>query len=316
VTRLTIENAVGRRTGKNTSSWNTDTQTRIRHFINRRYRKLMASPGMPHLFDDTTTCASVASQSRYAIPNIESILRMRETTNDQMLLPMSMAEYRAAAPDPSATAGLPTHWAFSGYEPVAKQPADASELFLKSTSASDTQVAYVELDITGDYPRVLSVTLTGVTAVSLAALVTSAVRVKKFYLASAAAGVVTLHEDSGVGTELARIGIGQTSQRYYVFYLHPQPSSVITYSADVMIPVTDLAQDTDEPRLLEKFHDLLELGATMDELGKTDDSRYIVIKREYDDLMRDFRYWLACQGTPSTAAGEFSRLGAWFPANP
>lgn len=315
MTRNDLEQAVYRRTGKNTSSVNSDTQTRVRHFINRRYRKLMGMPGMPTLFDDTTTIASVASQSRYAIPNIETVMRMRETTNDIPIWPMSMDEYRRVAPDPSAYPGTPTHHVFSGYEPVAVQPADASEIFAKSSSASDTtQTIYVELDITGGYPRTLSVTLNGTTAVSLAAAVTTAVRIRKCYLSATAVGVVTLHEDSGAGTELARIGIGQTTQRYWVFYLHPQPSAVITYSADIQIPVTDLAQNTDEPRLPEKYHDLLELGAAMDEYGKTDDDRYRVMKQEYDDLIDDLKYWIAKQVGGRTSPAEWSRLGAMYPA--
>lgn len=315
MTRNDLEQAVYRLTGKATASPNSDTQTRIRHFINRRYRRLLADAGTSSVFDDTTQFASVANQSRYALPNIERITRLRETTNDRTLFPMSMADYRAVAPDPTSSASTPSHWVFSGFEPVAKQPSDASEIFVKSSAAGDTMTAYLELDITGDYPRSLSVSLTGATAVSFSASVTSGLRIKKFYLASAPVGVVTLHEDSGAGTELARIGIGQTSQRYYVFYLHPQPTAVVTYDADVQIPVTDLAQNTDEPRLPEKFHDLLYLGAAMDEMGKTDDTRYLQYAREYKELHDDWILWLALQRPSRMQPYEKpSQLGSWFPA--
>lgn len=315
MTRNDIEQAVYRRTGKVTSSPDSAVQTRVRHFVNRRYRKIMATPGMPGLFDDTTTFASVASQSRYALPNIERILRLREATSDRVLLPMSMSEYRMLSPDQSTVTGTPSHFVVSGYEPVAKQPADASQLFVKSSDAADTtQTAYAEVDISGELPRTISVTLTGTTAVSMSAAVTTALRVRKFYLSATGAGNVTLHEDSGAGTELAKIGIGQTAQRYWVFYLYPQPTAVVTYDADVQIPVTDLAQNTDEPRLPEKFHDLLELGAAMDELGKTDDARYRIMQEEYADLMNDLQYWIAAQRTSAQLPVERSQLGAWFPA--
>lgn len=316
MTRNDIEQAVYRRTNKNTSSVNSDVQTRVRHFINRRYRKLLGMPGAAFLLDDTATFASVADQYRYALAHIDEVKRMWETTNDLRLRPMSLDEYRRRAPDPTVVTGVPTHYAFVGYQPVAKQPADASEIFVKSSSASDTtQTCYVELDITGGYPRTLSVTLTGTTAVTLAAAVTTGERIRKFYLSATAVGSVTLHEDSGSGTELARIGIGQTSQRYWVFHLYPTPADALTYSCDVVLPVTDLAQNTDEPRMPEKFHDLLELGAAMDEYGKTDDSRYAVMADEYERQMSDWIYFLAKQAAARSEKHErHSTLGAMFPA--
>lgn len=316
MTRNDLEQAVYRRTNKATASPNPDTQTRVRHFINQRYRRLMGKPGAAALLDDTATFASVEGQSRYALANIDSVKRMWEASNERRIWPMSKDAYRTAAPDPDSASGTPTHFVYQGIEPVSVQPADASALFVKSTSASDTtQVAYVEVDITGGYPRVLNVTLTGTTAVNLSSALTTGERVKKFYLSATCAGVVTLHEDSGSGTELARIGIGQTTQRYWVFYLHPQPSAVITYTADVTLPLTDLAQNTDEPRLPERFHYLLELGAAMDEYGKTDDARYRIMQEEYTDGMKDLTLWLARQGLATgREMPQGSTLGAWFPA--
>ena len=315
MTRSEIENRIYSRLGKNRSSVDSTTQTRIREFVSERHRRLLRMPGLTHLMDDTATFASVANQSRYALVNLASVQEMRDLTNDRTLDPMSRTVYRAINPDPSAARGLPTHYVFLGYEPVAKQPANASSLFVKSTSASDTQVAYVECDITDGYPRTVSVTLTGTTAVDVSTALTSAIRIRKFYLASAAAGVVTLHEDSGSGTELARIGIGQTSQKYWVCDLHPQPSAVNTYELDVTLAITDLAQDTDEPRLHEEFHYLLVLGGCMDELTKSDDARYAVVKSEYDDGIKDLEYWIARQAASHNApARAFSSLGAQFPS--
>lgn len=314
MTRLELEQAIYRRLGKNTSSVDTATQTRIRHFVNRRYRRLMGRPGLPTLFEDTTEFASVASQSRYALAGVERIVRLRETTNNRTLYPMSLDQYRLLLPDPTLTSGTPSHYVPAGFEFVAQQPSNASELWLDSTSAGDTQVAYVEGFITGGYPRSASVTLTGTTALTLSSSITTWERITKFYLASAAVGVVTLLEDSGTGTELARIGIGQTAQRYLITHLYPTPSAAITYDGDVHVPLTNLAQDTDEPRLPERFHDLLELGGAMDELVKTDDPRYRVWKDEYDELMGDYDYWVAVQMLSPHPIEPPSQLGAWFPS--
>lgn len=314
MTRNDLEQAVYRRTNKNTSSVDTATQTRIRHFLNQRHRRLLAMPGLHFLRETVLSFASVASQSRYALPHVAAVTRMWETTNDRDLDPLSKDEYRLINPNPDNFAGTPTHWVFLGYEPVSVQPANASSLFLKSTSASDTQTAYVETEITGGYPRVQSVALTGVTAVDLGATITTNERVTKFYLASAAAGVVTLHEDSGSGTELARIGIGQTTQKYWVFHLHPQPSAVVTYFADAELVVADFAQDTDEPWVPEDFHCLLELGATMDEMIKMDDSRYAAVATEYADEMEKLEYWIAKQAAGRETPRGWSRLGPQFEA--
>ena len=315
MTRSEIENRIYGRLNKNRTSVDSTTQTRIREFVNERHRRLLSMPGMTHLRADTATFASVANQSRYALANVAAVSRLWETTNDRALDPLSLDEYRAINPDPSNAAGTPTHYVFRGYEPVAKHPADASAIFLKSTSASDTQLAYVEVDLTDGYPLSLSVSLTGTTAVNLSSSLTTAIRIRKVYLASAAVGVVTLHEDSGTGTELARIGVGQTKQRYWVFDLHPQPSGANTYVADVTLAITDLAQDTDEPRLPEDFHDLLVLGGALDELIKINDPRYAVVKSEYDERIADLKYAIARQSAgQSTSISEWSRLGAAFPA--
>lgn len=312
MTRSEIETAIYRRLGKNVSSIDTTTQTRIRHFVNRRYRRLLADAGW-RTTTQTITLSSVASQSRYVLPAVDRILAFRDLTNDRPLDLLSVGRYRQVAADPTAAPATPSCYVVHGYEAVAKQPSNASELFLDSSSASDTQVAYAEVDITGGYPRSLSVTLTGTTAVSLSSSVTTVIRVRKLYLASAAVGVVTLHEDADGGTELARIGIGQTTQRYLVVDLWPQPSAVVSYEIDVEVPVTNLAQDTDEPMLPERFHDLLELGAAMDEYGKTGDDRYILMDREYKALHSEWVYWVALQTPSQPVTAEWSTLGAYFP---
>lgn len=294
----------------------TATKNRLVGFLNEVHREVLSWPGLQRLRDDTLTFASVANQARYALPWVPKVHRLFEATNDRLLQPMTLADYRLIDPDPESTTGTPDAWVWAGYAPVAKQPSDASRIFIKSTSASDTNTVYLEGETSGGYPRAVSKTMTGTTAVDVDTAITDWVRVTKVYLSAAAVGTITLHEDSGTGTELARIGIGQTSQRYCYLYLYPTPSSAITYTADVVQGITDLAQDTEEPRLPQDFHDLLVHGAMLREYEKTDDGRFTNAVQRFEQRKRDLMYWLAetAQSPVRVPGGGRSRLGPWYPA--
>ena len=294
----------------------TATKNRLVGFLNEVHREVLSLPGLQRLRDDTLTFASVANQARYALPWVPKVHRLFEATNDRLLQPMTLADYRLIDPDPESTTGTPDAWIWAGYAPVAKQPSDASRIFIKSTSASDTNTVFLEGETSGGYPRAVSKTMTGTTAVDVDTAITDWVRVTKVYLSAAAVGTVTLHEDSGTGTELARIGIGQTSQRYCYLYLYPTPSSAITYTADVVQGITDLSQDTEEPRLPQDFHDLLVHGAMLREYEKTDDGRYTNALQRFEQRKRDLMYWLAetAQSPVRVPGGGRSRLGPWYPA--
>lgn len=316
MTRSELLTQLARRLNKN-ESFDTATKNRLIGLLDETYREILSWPGLQRLRDDTLTFASVADQARYALPWVPKINRIYETTNDRTLQPLSLADYRAVDPDPVSNPGVADCWVWGGYDVVATQPSDASSVFVKSTAAGDTtQTLYLEGEITDGYPRSASVALTGTTAVNVSSAISTWVRITKAYLSATCAGTVTLHEDSGSGTELARIAIGQTSQRYCVVFLYPTPSDVITYSADVQIGVTGLAQDGDVPRLPDDFHDLLVIGASMREYEKTDDGRYATASAHFKERKGDLLYWLHGVGdSPLNVRGAgWSRLGPWFPA--
>lgn len=292
-----------------------DVITRIKAFANETHRAILSDPDLTRLRDGSMTFASVADQAEYGLtPAAIRISSITERTNDRRLVELSLDELRALDPALTAT-GDPEAYIRLGNAAVALQPSNASELFLKSTSASDTQVAYVEGFTTGGYPRADSVTLTGVTAVSLDTGITTWERVTKLYLASNAAGVVTLHEDSGSGTELARIGIGQKSTRYQAIQLYPTPSQGITYYVDGQFAVTDLVQDTDVPLLPDDFHDLIGLGIRVKEYEKTDDARIARAVQDFQVRKNALRYWVISSADTSAARSSFghSTLGPWYP---
>lgn len=298
--------------------------TRIKRFVNEGIRVITSEPGLARLLDSDSpaTFASVASQARYVLPeSVNRILAVTERTNDVALQVMGLDQYRRLDPDAASTSGTPTHIVPIGRVGVAAQPSDASEIFVDSTSASDTGTAYIEGIVTGGYVRTASVTMTGTTAVSLSAAITSFIEITDFYLSANAVGTVTLHEDASGGTELARITIGQKRPRYYGFYLWPTPAAVVTYYVDYRRELTELVNDTDEPPFGTDAHPALVAYAVMREREQKDDAeRFVIAKSRYDRIVSRLKYATQTIGGEIPVSGRRprvgrSRIGAYYPAD-
>ena len=302
------------------SSPATEISTRFGQYLNEVQQELLSEPGMGALLNGSLTFASVASTPQYSIPQaIARVKTIYETTNDRRLELRSLDWYRSIYPDVAAQTGIPEVAVDLGAIGVAVQPSDASEIFVDSTSASDTGTAYIEGFRTGGYFVSRSVTMTGTTAVSLGSAYTDIVFITKFYISAAAVGTVTLHEDASGGTELARIPIGQTFARYRRIALVPTPSSAITYTVDFEWDPQNMSNANDEPLLPPRFHRLLGIGARVKEYEKKDDSRYQEAVREFEHQKRKLKYFVFSQA----AAGAnlrghlhrgYSTLGGQFPA--
>jgi hypothetical protein len=321
VTYLQLKQRLCRRTGKNASSIDTETGTRLGQFLNEAQRELLTMPGTDALRQGVVPFASVASQPVYALPTsgVARINRIWETTNDRKMERKTLDWLRQHDPDPQTS--TPWAWVDAGMKEVAAQPADASSVFVKSSSASDTtQVVYVEgVDSLG-FRRTANATLTGTTALTLSSAITTWIQIDKFYMSVAAVGTVTLHEDSGLGTELARIPIGATYAEYAALMLYPTPAAVVTYYADVTYGLGEMSIDTDRPRVPEDFHDLILDIAELREITKSDDrNRYAQALRHIEQRKRDFRHWVYSHpdevriATGPTVDAR-SSLGAWYPA--
>lgn len=311
-----IEQDIYRRLNKATTP-DTATQTRIRAFVNQRHRELLTLPDCQQLRDDVTTFDTVANTYRYALPQaVARVHRMWIGATEFPLSEQSLTWYRTVATDPTVQTGDPEVFVTLGQTRVAVQPSNASAIYAKSTSAADTtQTLRIEGTITGGYRQSASVTLTGTTAVQIGSLSTWT-EIDTVYLSAAGAGTITIHEDSGSGTELARISIGQTMPRYWTVYLWPTPSAARTVSIDYAREITDMSNSTDEPLLPVDFHRLLVYGACMDESLKLDDQRYGVFEREWQKGRDALMYWLHARsswrpGDRGTRAGN--NLGAAFP---
>ncbi len=312
MTFLELQQDTWRRLNKATTP-DTATQTRIKAFLNQRHRTLLTQPGMDQLRNGTTSFASVSGTARVALAQtITRINALYQSTNNWRLGEKTLDWLRTA--DPQQNSGTPVVYVPVGYEYVSVQPSNASQLWAKSDSASDTSTIRIEGVRTGGYPASASAVLTGTTAVQIGTF-SDWTQVDKVYLSTAAVGFVSLYEDSGTGTALSTIRIGAVRPYYFVILLWPTPSEVLTYGVDYTRTITDMVQDTDEPLLPEDFHDLLSMGARMDEYEKTDD------KREWNDKYELLQFWLhgraSARKIPSAQSGRLGRsdLSGWFPAD-
>lgn len=317
---LTLKKRLVRRRSHDGATLDALTNQRLGDFLNECHRELLSEVGMATVRDDVLTFATVASQQRYALNDqgIAKIHRLWASVNPRRLRKRSLAWLRETDGRALLNTGVPDYWIPLSSTQVATQPSDASEIFVKSTSAGDVGTCYIEGIITGGYRRTASVVMTGVTAVSLSTLITSFIEIDKFYLSAATVGTVTLHEDSGVGTELARIAIGDAYAKYQTILLYLTPSAVETISVDITRRIGDMLNDTDEPLIDEDFHDLLLDMADLKELAEGDDpARHVVVEKHRVKRRNEFREWLFAGGDAqdnSDDRGGGSNLGSFFPS--
>lgn len=318
MTRLELIQKWCRFFGKDATTINTLTKQRCIDYLNDGQRKILSAKRFARLRDAVIPLTSVAEQADYVVIGMSKPLRIWDTTNQWNLSEMSEEQYRVN--NVTAVSGTPEFFVWRGLKAVAKQPSDASSVFVKSTAAGDTtQTCYIEGVITGGYQRSVSVTLTGTTAVNVSSAVSTWIRIDKFYLSAVGAGTITLHEDSGSGTELAQIVIGQTSTPYQQLTLWRTPSAVISYLMDVTREITDLAQDTDVPILPSDFHDVLLSYAKREECAHLNDTRFVICDKDYTTRTNQLAYWMAESGTGrrfglGRPPQRPSQLGSWYPA--
>ena len=301
-----------------------DTVTRIKQFVQETYEELLSKPGMGSLLYGSLTVASVASRARYGLSNVAQIRAMTEATNDAKLAVRSLAWYRATDPDPASNEGIPEVLIPLGHVAVAQVPATTGTgLWIVSSSASDTTpTVTIDAIRVGGYPHSpTAATTNGTTRVQIGggSGLTDYIDVTQFQLSAACVGDISLYDAAAAGNLLAVIPRGQTTSRYFGFYLYPTPSSATTYTVDVEHEIQALSADTDEPRLPQRFHRLLAIGARRKEYEKTKDPRHGVAVKEYEQGVNELVYAVTCPpdfiGIPGGGDSDGgSNLGSQFPA--
>lgn len=324
---LALQQAVYRRV-KLADSPSSGDKTRIKEFINQRYRKLLAKPGMDQFRDTPFTFTTVSGQKKYGLP--QAIVGMRDlydVTNQRRILPRTLDWLRNVDPGLSATSSYTEFWIpLNGWGAQAQELTSTGVgLWAVSDSASDTtQKAYVETTRLGGVRAGTAVaagtTLTGTNRVAIGTQ-TDHIEVVKFYLDTVPLGNVSLYDAASSGNLLSTITIGRTNARYYMLQLYPTAGAAVTISGDGQRWIQDLAQDTEEPLFPEDYHMALVHGACYDEWRNRDDDRAKEDLAEMNELLKDLRHKvlntpddIPVQRGPRGTAERVSRLGGNYPA--
>lgn len=300
----------------------TEISRRMLRFINESHRELLGKKWASSFRRALLTFSTVANSPFAVLPHaVSRILVIADRTNSWPLREVTLDDLRYEDPALTATSAFPDRYVILNYAAaVAKDPSNPSELFVASSDAADTtQTVYIEGITSGGYLRSTTVTLTGTTAVSINAAITDWIAVTKFYLSAVAAGYITLLEDSGAGTEMARITIGRTYSRYTRLHMYPTPSAASTYYADVDRAVPDLANAMDEPLIHEDWHWLLVCGAARKEYRKRENEPATQGETtRWNEGLRDMQTFLSQRSGVATGqqrgAPRHSQLGPMFRA--
>lgn len=326
MTFLQIQQAVYRRI-KLPDSPSSGDSTRIKQFINQRYRKVLSRPGMDQFRDTTFTFATVASQKKYGLPQALSRVRdIYDVTNQRRIFPQTLDWLRNVDPGLSSSSTYTEFWIpLNGWGAIAQELTSTGVgLWAVSDSASDTtQRAYVETQRLGGVRAGTAVSagtvLTGTARVQIGTL-TDHVEVVKFFLDVVPVGNVSLYDAASSGNLLSTITIGRTNARYYMLQLYPTPGAAVTLSVDAQRAIEDLVKDTEEPLFPEDYHMVLVHGAAYDEWRNRDDSRAQGELEEMNALIGELRHMV--MASPDAipvqrgSRGDIdrpSRLGGYYP---
>jgi hypothetical protein len=294
-----------------------DPRTRIKRELNAWQRRILTRPGYSRILRDSEgSFATVAGQATYGLGMpMGRILGIQQRDNHVVLAERSVSWLRQVDPGLTSSSSPAGAYIPKGWFPVQLHPASALDVWAKSTSAADTtQVVDWEF-VLATMQRVSgNTTLNGTTAVQLGTA-TNIVQIVKLSLRTAAAGVVTVHEDTGTGAQLLSLPIGQQFGRFLHIQLHPTPSAVLTYHLDFTREIQDMVQDTDQPLLPPDFHHLLGMGAEYDEWRKLSDDRAPMTYQDLQQELRNLNAWVwdLPDDTHGSSPGR-SQLGPWFEA--
>jgi hypothetical protein len=291
VTFLELQDRTLRACGHSTAA-SSEPRTRVKSEINSWQRRILTRPGYSRILRDSeNTFTTVANQRTYGLGLAMGRLLGIQAIVDRTVLALRDTSWLRRAGVLSSV-GTASAYIPRGWFPVQQHPANASPVFIKSSSAADTTQVVDWTVVLANLDRVTGqTTLTGTTAVQLGTA-TTIVEVSALALRTAPAGVVTVAEDSGAGAVLATLRIGQTFSRYLHVELYPTPGAALQYRIDYTREIADLVQDTDQPLLPPDFHHLLALGAEYDEWRKLSDDRMVPAKQDLELELRSLNAWV------------------------
>lgn len=298
---------------------------RMRGYINDAQREILSKKAYSRLRRKTIPAVAVASSPFMVMAQAAvSIINIADRTNNRNLDVLSLADIRYRDPGLAFGNSIPDAYAVINMSAaVAQDPSAAASLFVVSDSAVDgsgLSIAIEGILSDGNYRRA-TVAMNGLTAVNVDLNCATWVYVTKFYASGSAAGTISLHQTSGVGTELARITKGRSYARYTCVHLSPTPSTALTYYCDVNLHVEDMSNVNDEPMIPEDFHWMMECGAMKREYLRRGKMAELQVEQSnwkmgLSDLTGFVRSMggVKNNGQRSTHMTRGSQLGSNFPA--
>ncbi len=322
MTLTTIQKRIYRQCGLADSPATTDA-TRVLDFINKWYRTVLSQPGMDQLRDTTLSLTTVSGQAQYGLPQALSAVRdIFDLTNQRRIYKKTLDWLRRADPGLTATSATTDYWIpLNGWGAVQRPMVQTGTvLFVKSSSASDTQTAHVETTRLGGIRGGDSSALVNGVTGNFFGVLADHIEVTKFYLTTVAIGTVSLYDAASGGNLLAQITPGRTSSRYFMIQFYPTVSAALTLSLDCRRSMEDLTLPTEEPLLPEDYHQILVDGPLSEELRQRDSDQAKDYKASAMTLISDLRHSLygnedeiAVQRGPRRSAERMSRLGGYYP---
>lgn len=293
---------------------------RVTQYIDETYREILSKKGIgKRLRQKTVPFYTVANSPIAALPQATHRISndVVDRANRRVYTPMSLSGIRQADPGQSYSTSAPYGYTVMGMaDAVAADPAVATEVYVKSDSASDTGGTSVHVEgVTSDgQTRRAQVTLAGVTHVSLSATITTWILLTKFYITSRCMGNITLHSTT-TDVELARIAPGHAYTRYTRLLIYPTPTAVLTLYADVELAISPLVDTYDEPLMDEDYHWLLVSGSLLKEY--TRNGKFSEYDREmirWKQGISDLRSHIQASPGVVNPRTQWSQLGPDFPA--
>ena len=247
-----LKTNVGNRVQDTSSSF----ATLIGYWVNDKYRDVVSRYDWDELYYPHTINAS-GGTSAYALPdNGDRILVCLDSTNKENISEVSYQQFFLENYDQYNSTGTPDKY-FLTYDVVKSQPASATKVTVKSSSASDTTQTVLVRGLVSGEEIYENITLTGTTVASAGSSYSQILGISK---SASTDGYVTVMENNET-TVLAVLPAEKLESSYRVLNLHPIPTGSVTYNTVLKRKILPLSQTGDYP-VVKDIADIIELGAT------------------------------------------------------
>jgi hypothetical protein len=229
-------------------------------WINNKYQDVVQRYDWEDLYYIQTITAS-ANTSAYALDDIsDRIISVLDDDTDNYLLEKTQQQFYMENYTDRNTVGTPQYY-FPSFDVVRSQPASATKVMVKSSSASDTTQTVLLRGLVSGSEVYESITLNGTTQASAASSYTRVLGISK---SAATTGYITASENNGT-TILTILSPETLESRCRQINFNPIPSGSLTFKILTKRRVLPLSQSYDYP-VIRNVGGIIELGAIADAL--------------------------------------------------